>query len=338
MSREWKGAMVGAGFFAAFHAEAWQRIPGARISSMADLDADKARAFAERWRIERVYSDAAEMLDKEQPDFLDVVTGPGTHAGLTAMAAQRGIPVFCQKPMAPTWEECERMVEACDHAGVRLLIHENWRWQPWYREMRRIADSGALGRVFHYGFQMRTGDGRGEEPYTVQPYFRGMRRFLLFETVVHFLDTFRYLGGEMQSVYCATSRINPLIAGEDYAQVHVAFASGANGWIDANRISGPQIPETAFGVFRMEGDAGMIRMTPGGHLWLTRYGEAEHEHAFAVPRHGYKGDSVHATQSHLLECLRTGRPCESEGRDYLKTVRAVMACYASAETGQAVRL
>ncbi len=73
---------------------------------------------------------------------------------------------------------------------------------------------------------MRTGDSRGEEPYRVQPYFRRMRRFL--RNVAN------------QAIYRGRR-------------------------IDANRISGPQIPGTAFGEFRMEGGAGMIRMTPGGH-------------------------------------------------------------------------
>jgi predicted dehydrogenase len=61
-------------------------------------------------------------------------------------------------------------------------------------------------------------------------------------------------------------------------------------------------------------------------------------HLFEIPSQGYKGDSVRATQEHLLECLRSGQSSESDGRDYLKTVEAVFACYRSAETGQAIAL
>jgi hypothetical protein len=59
---------------------------------------------------------------------------------------------------------------------------------------------------------------------------------------------------------------------------------------------------------------------------------------FPISTAGYKGDSVFALQQHLLACLRADRPSESDGRDYLKTVQAVLACYRSAETGQAVTL
>ena len=52
----------------------------------------------------------------------------------TRMAAERGLPVICQKPMTPTLAEAEAMLADCRAAGVPLFIHENWRWQPWYRE------------------------------------------------------------------------------------------------------------------------------------------------------------------------------------------------------------
>ena len=121
------------------------------------------------------------------------------------------------------------MVEGCARRGVRLLIHENWRWQPWYREAKCLMSQDRLGRVFHFGFRMRTGDGRGATPYLQQPYFRDMPRLLLYETAVHFLDTFRFLGGELESIFCQTNRINPAIQGEDYALVQVSFVERREG-------------------------------------------------------------------------------------------------------------
>lgn len=82
----------------------------------------------------------------------------------------------------------------------------------------------------------------------------------------------------------------------------------------------------------------MLRLSPDGWLWLTEYGQAEREHSFPTTAEGYKGDRVRATQEHLSGCLQSGQLSESEGRDYLKTVGAVFACYHSAETGQAIPL
>ena len=333
-----KGVLIGAGFFAQFQAEAWKRMAGGEIVAVVDAIPGKAQTLAEKYNVARVYESVDEALERERPDFVDIATRPESHVELTQKACSRGIHVICQKPMANTWDECLAMVEMCEKAKVRLLIHENWRWQPWYREARRLIEAGALGEMFQFSAQWRTGDGRGSEPYTVQPYFREMPKLLVHETLVHVLDTFRFLGGELASVYCQNRRVNPIIAGEDQSLISLTFCSGIPGLIDANRISGPATPAVAGNDMRIEGKRAMLRLTTDGRLWLSEYGQAEREHLFPTSSEGYKGDSVKATQEHLLDCLRSGKACESEGRDYLKTVEAVFACYRSAETGQVVRL
>lgn len=277
------------------------------------------------------------MLDRERPDFVDIATRPESHLALTRLAAQRSVHVICQKPMAPTWADCVAMCETCEAAKVRLLIHENWRWQPWYREAKRLLNRGAFGQVVQVSFFWRTGDGRGPEPYAVQPYFRQMPRLLVYETLVHLLDTFRFLFGEIQAVYCQNRRLNPVIAGEDQSLILLTFADGRLGLIDANRLNGPTPPPVALGSLVLEGEQATLRVSPDGQLWLTEPGEAEQRLPFDPPTAGYKGDSVFATQAHLLDCLRAGRPSESDGPDYLKTVALVEACYRSAATGARVR-
>jgi predicted dehydrogenase len=330
--------MIGAGRFAQFQAEAWRRVEGARIVAVADAAPGRAEEFAERFGIARAYRDAAEMLDRERPDFADVVTRPDSHLEIVRLAASRGVGVICQKPMAPSWEECVAMVKFCADANVRLLIHENWRWQPWYREVKRLLDLGAVGKPFYAGFVMRNSDGRGAEPYAAQPYFREMDRLLVYEMVVHFIDTFRFLLGEFTGVFCRMGRVNPNVKGEDYTLIHLDFENGARGLIDANRISGPARREPISEELTVEGDRGKIRLARDRRIWLDEYGDAEKPHDYAFPFEGYRGDSVRETQRHFISCLRTGERCESEGEDYLKTVAAVFACYDSVKTGQAVSL
>ena len=335
---ELKGVIIGAGFFAQFHAEAWARIDGMKIVALADPDLEKAQAFAEQWNIPNVYDNAEKMLQQEKPDFVDIITRPDSHLTLTQLAASFGANVICQKPMAPKWDECLMMVSTYKDAGVRLLMHENWRWQPWYREIKKLIEADTFGKIFHLGFHMRTGDGRGENPYTAQPYFKEMPRLFIYETGVHFLDTFRYLAGEISSLYCQTNRVNPFILGEDYATVNLTFTSNARGIIDANRIAGPRVPEIAFGTFSLEGERASLRMTPQGDLWINIYDQPEFLHSYHKPTIGYKGDSIFALQEHFVDCLLSGAGCESEGEEYLKTVKAVLACYESAEQNRVVNL
>lgn len=333
-----RGVMIGGGRFARFHAEAWRRVEGAQIVAIADTAPGRAEEFSERFGIARGYHDAAEMLERERPDFVDVVIRPDSHLEIVRLAAGLGASVICQKPMSPSWEDCMAMVNVCAGANVRLLIHENWRWQPWYREVKRLLDQGAVGTPFYAGFVMRNSDGRGAEPYPAQPYFREMERLLVYEMVVHFIDTFRYLLGEFTNAFCRMGRVNTAIKGEDYTMIHFDFENGARGLIDANRISGPARREPISEELIIEGDRGKIRLARDCRIWLDEYGDVERTHDYGFPAEGYRGDSVLAAQRHFISCLRNGEACESEGKDYLKTMAAVFACYDSAETGQSVSL
>jgi predicted dehydrogenase len=340
-----KGAMICAGYFAQFHAEGWRRIPEAQLVAVADPAVGKAAEFAARWAIPRAYQSVSEMLDAERPEFVDIVTRPETHLELVTMAAERGIHVICQKPMAPTWDESVAMCEIAERNNVRLLIHENWRWQPWYREAKRLIEAGRLGSCFQISFFWRTGDGRGPEPYRLQPYFRTMPRLLVYETLVHLLDTFRYLFGEVASLTCQNRRINPAIIGEDQSLIQLEFIDKRLGLIDGNRITGPNPTGPAMGTMLIEGGRAVLRITPDGEICLTDLSTgnpsaapSEINHDFMPPTTGYKGDSVLATQFHLLNSLRTGQPSESEGRDYLRTVALVEACYRSVAEGTTVRV
>src|SRR5438876_11916742 len=135
------GGIVGCGFFAQFHIEGWRRIPQVELAAAADPDLERARQAAPR-----AYATAQQMLDAERLDFVDIATRPESHAALVRLAASRKIPVICQKPMAPGWADAVAMVEAAEAAGIPLMIHENWRWQPWYRAAKNSIERGDVGQ------------------------------------------------------------------------------------------------------------------------------------------------------------------------------------------------
>src|SRR5215813_14070842 len=99
------------------------------------------------------------------------------------------------------------MVEVAERADSRLMIHENWRWQPWYREAAQIIATGRLGAPLSYSFRTRKRDGLGPAPYQQQPYFAEMPRLLIHETLVHHIDTARFLFGPIASISAQKRRI-----------------------------------------------------------------------------------------------------------------------------------
>ena len=330
-----RGVAVGAGYFAQFHYDAWERLGG--LVALCDTDLDKAKATAKQYNIPNVYTDVATMLDATKPDFLDIITPPTSHLPLVRLAAEHGIAVLCQKPLAPTLAEAEALVEVAEKAPLRLMVHENFRFQPWHREIKRQLESGVIGQLQSLTIRTRLGDGWQDDAYLArQPYFRTMPRLLIFETGVHFLDLMRFFGGELSRVSAWLHQRNPDIAGEDSGLVIAELARGARATWDADRYAEPldtHDPRLTFGEFLLEGSSGRLRLETSGRLTRKVLGQPEEEISYPWEPRGFAGDSVHATLTHFLDALNSSSPFETEGRDYLTTLTTQEAVYRAAETG-----
>jgi len=329
--------VIGAGFFSRIQMAEWLRLRDrCEIVAVCDTDAARVQAFAHEFGIPRTYSDPSRMLDAENPDFADIVTRPDTHLALSQLAFERGIHVLCQKPFAPTLAEAQQMVEGADAAGVRLMVNENWRWQAWYREIKRRLDAGEIGAVKNVVWMHSNSDGLLDPPYPNQPYFAQYPRLIIYETLVHFLDSACYLFGRPESLRAYTKRINPRIAGEDSAQIRLFWPNGRRCWIAATRCGEVFENNVAMARLRIDGEHGTISMLGDGSLW-SGSGELKRID-WEPPTAGYKGDSAYATQKHFLDGLNSGAEFETSGREYLFTVRMVEASYESAATRATLQL
>ncbi|HSE77471.1 MAG TPA: Gfo/Idh/MocA family oxidoreductase [Alphaproteobacteria bacterium] len=337
MSRTIKVAVVGAGYFSQFHFDAWRRIPDVEVVAICDAKIARAQARQVDFPGADVFADATKMLDRARPDLLDIVTPPETHFELVALGAARGAAMICQKPLAPTYGEAERIVETAERAGVLLVAHENFRFMPWYREASRLLREGALGRPLAISFRLRPGDGQGPQAYLDrQPYFQQMRRFLIHETAIHFIDTFRYLMGEVSGVFARLRRINPAIAGEDAGYVLFEFASGAAGMFDGNRHVDHRARDMrlTMGTMLLEGANAVLRLDGDGRLWLKPRGGEERAHPCEWMRLGFGGDCVRALQAHVVAHLRGSQGIENDGRSYLRNIAIEEAVYRSHAEGR----
>lgn len=336
-----KGVAMGAGYFSHFQYEAWSRIPEVEIVAIYNRTEEKARDVMEKYGVASYYGDWREMIDRECPDFVDIITPPETHEEMCAYAASRGVHIICQKPLAPSLEASRRIVEAAQAAGVRFMVHENWRWQPWYREIKRIQSLGTVGEFTHIHFLMRMGDGWGANAYLDrQPFFREYPRLLVYETGVHFIDTFRYLLGEITQVYAQLRRLNPVIRGEETGQIFLRFESSATAIWDSNRYNEVESPSPryTFGQMRIDALGGHIILDTEANLRIKQLGQPGYDVDYPHRNLNFSGDCVHTLQQHFVDCMHTGNPFESSGEDYLRTLAVVDAIYESAKRGEVVRL
>ena len=338
-----KGVCIGAGYFSHFQYEAWNRIPEVEITAYCNRDRERSAEIASSFDIPNHYDNYLEMLDKEKPDFVDIITPPSSHLEMCSEAGRRGIHIICQKPLAPSEQEARQIVETAREHGVRLMVHENFRFQPWHRKIKQLILNGAVGdRLHSLHFRTRTGDGWGEQAYIPrQPYFREYPRLLVYETGVHFIDTFRYLAGEVTRVSAWLRRLNPVIKGEDCGLLVFEFENGAIGQWDANRFNEPPSGTNArytFGEFLVEGNAGSLRLNTDGTIQCQKLGEESVRVDYEHQAVGFAGDCVYTTQRHFVDCLLADLPFETSGEDYLKTIRVQEAVYQASQSGLPVEV
>lgn len=336
-------ATIGAGYFSQFHHEAWAGMDEVDLVAVCDQDADKARAFAERWRIPATYTDAGEMLEVEKPDLLDIIAPPAAHLELIRLAAERGVPTaICQKAFCRSLAEAQEATRIAEDANLRLIVHENFRFEPWHGEVKRRIEDGLVGELYQIGFRLRPGDGQGPRAYLDrQPYFQKMERFLIHETAIHLIDVFRFFLGEVATVTARLAQLNPAIAGEDAGYVIYEFQSGARALFDGNRLVDHPADNRrlTMGEMLVEGSAGVVRLDGYARLFHRAMGDnEERELAYEWSNTGFAGDSVLHLQRHVVEHLRRGTPAMNTAREYLANLRVEEAVYESASTGRTVEL
>jgi predicted dehydrogenase len=328
-----RGGLVGCGYISQEQLAAWRNVAGAEIVAVCDLEVDKARQRAQAFGIPAAYADYDRMLAEQALDFVDLATRPDTHLELVRAAAASGRHVLCQKPVAGDLEQARAMIAACEAAGVCFMVNENFRFQAWFRRLKALLDSGALGTPHLARFHGRWRATLPAPDFNGQPYFQAMPRLIVYELGVHYLDTARYLFGEAESVYARLQRVSAHIAGEDLALLCVNF-DGLTCVVDTNWFA---VPEPAprgvtMGTLVVEGAAATAVLSGDGKLTLHTGGEAQ---AWSFPADTAAQGFV-AAQQHFVDCVRAGATPETDGWQTLRTMALVFAAYRSAQEERVV--
>ena len=330
-------AVVGAGYFGQFHLDAWGRMEDVALAGLCERDPGRAEEMRAAYPGLRCFDDAVAMVEAVRPDIVDITAPPPAHLDLIRALSPHVGHIVCQKPFCGGLEGARQAIAIADANGCRLAVHENVRYQPWYREAKRLMEAGAIGDPYQITFRLRPGDGQGPDAYLErQPYFQQMPRFLVHETAIHWIDTFRYLMGDIRDVSAHLRRLNPAIAGEDAALILFNFENGARGLFDGNRLSDHAATNRrlTMGEMWIEGSGGTVRLDGEARLWLRPFGTNEEvAQPFEWHDHLFGGDCVYLTSRATLEAWRRGEEPETAAAHYLRNQEIVETIYARAKAG-----
>lgn len=332
--------VVGCGFWAYYQARAWMEIPEVKIAAVCDEDKTKATGLAKMLGVDRVHSDVDAMLTESPCDFVDVVSSPESHAEIVFKVADKGIPVVCQKPMAPNLETAVKMVGYCQVRHVPFYIHENFRWQAPMVRIKQLLDGGEIGVPFKARIFFNT-----RFPVLKnQPALATMERMIIADLGVHLFDLVRFFFGEAKSVFCKTSRVEQNIKGEDVANAFIETRSGVQCLVElswASYVEEESFPQTLVSI---DGSKGSITLAKDCRITLVGPERIE-KMIVPIPRYSWVNPDYEIVHSSLVACNNdllnaiTGRG-ESHNRadKNLETLKLVYAAYESAGSGEAVNL
>jgi predicted dehydrogenase len=368
--------MLGYAFMGKAHSNALKKLPYMmyppvaipRLVGIAGRNKEATQEAARRYGYHRAYTSWKRMLENDTIHVFDNGGPNDIHEKPCVLAAEAGKHVFCEKPLARTAEEAHRMLEAAEKAGVKHMVAFNYRFVPAIVQARKIIESGALGRIFHFRAVYL-------QEWIIDPNFPKIWRLdkkvagsgSLGDLGSHIIDLARFLVGEPTQVMAMTKTFieeRPLPDGSGTGKVDVddafislfEFENGAIGTFEATRFAQGHKNSN---VWEINGENGSIRFN------LERMNELEVYWANEEPRESRGFHSVLISESyhpywtnwwphghiigwehtfvhefhHFFDAIVNNKPVEPYGATFVDGYRNAVICDAigkAARTGRAV--
>jgi predicted dehydrogenase len=290
------------------HAEGYKASPDAQIVALADINLDNARAFQAEHGGERVYADYRAMLAQEKLDIVSISTWPHLHAPMVIDCAQAGVKaVHCEKPMAPTYGEAVRMLQACERNGVQLTFNHQRRFGAPYRRAKELLKAGWIG-------DLQRLEGACPNLFDWGTHWFDMLFFYNDETPVEWVI------GQLDAR--ESHRVFGVLI-EGHGLSHFRFRNGVDGLL----ITG----HGARGLSnRLIGSDGQIEVGHSPDAPLRIWGKGDSGWQVVAVDEGLHGmDYVTRGVLDLIDALKTGREPELSGRRALQATELIFATYES---------
>ncbi|NKQ36451.1 MAG: Gfo/Idh/MocA family oxidoreductase [Chloroflexi bacterium] len=322
--------------FAHLHAEAYihnlRAIPGVEMIGIADEDLERGQHFANLFDA-RLFP-SYEALLGEQPDGVLVCSENSRHRSLVEMAAQAGIHVLCEKPLATTLPDAQAMIDACRDAGVILMTAFPMRFSAPIRQLKEQLAAGTLGQVYCFNTT-----NQGQMPIAHRRWFVDKELAgggAMMDHIVHLADILRwYLSGEVTSVYAQSNHIlhADAVDVETGGLIMLTFADGTFASIDSSWSKPLNYPTWGGLTMELISERGLTIVDAFSQN-LNIYRQEPPQHAWAY----WGSDANQAMIAEFVAAIREGRRPLVTGEDGYKALEITLAAYESAASGQPVAL
>jgi glucose-fructose oxidoreductase len=332
--RKARYAIVGLGHIAQVAVlPAFANAQNSELVALVSSNDDKLAELSARYDVQHAvhYDDYDQLLTDGIVDAVYIALPNHLHHDYTIRAAERGVHVLCEKPMAVTEDECRDMIETCDEHDVRLMIAYRLHFEEGNMEAVRLARDGALGepRLFHSIFaqDVKPGDVR------LYPLHQGGGP--VYDMGVYCINAARYLFRDEPIEVTAFTGTRPDERFEDVEEMTSAMLRFSEDRLASFTVS---FGAVRIATFELVGTAGRLWMEPAYHYATESTLHVEIESAQPRQDRYPKRDQFGPQLIHFSDCILNNRKPEPDGWEGLADIRVVEAIYQSARSGESVRL
>ena len=340
-ARRVRVGIIGCGRIAGSHFQAIQRLRDEfELVAVCDTDPKVLERHQGQFGVP-AFDNLRGLLEESSADVVALCTPSGLHPQQTILAAQRGVHVVTEKPMATRWRDGLDMVKACDDAGVRLFVVKQNRSNSTLRLLKRAIDEKRFGRIHMVSVNVYWA--RPQEYYDSAKW-RGTWELdggAFMNQASHYIDLLDWLIGPVADVHAMTGTLARDIEVEDTGVMNVRWRNGALGSVAVTMLTYPRNLEGSITVL---GDGGTARIGGIAVNQVQHWEFAEsRDYDTLVADASYQTSSVYGYGHQLYyqnvaDVLRGSAEPETDGREGLKSLEILIAAYLSARDGRTVSL
>lgn len=349
-----KVGIIGTGNISVCHMEGYKALEHVDVVAVCDINEEKVKAYAKKYDVPNYFTDYNDLLAMEELDAVSVTTWNNSHASISIAAMQAGKNVLCEKPLAMNTEEAVEMVRVSHETQQLLMVGFVRRFETNAGYIKEAVDKGELGDIYYAktGYMRKWGNPGG--------WFCDKKRSgggPVIDIGVHVIDLIRYLTGKPKAVSVTASTFNhlgmkenmkgvekytssdynpdePICDVEDAATALIKFDNGMTLAIETSWVL--HMKEN-YNYLMLYGDKAGVKMEPE----LEFYKERDNYYINESPVISNKNDfnSIFKRETaHFIDCVGEGVPCLNPGEDGVEIMKILDAIYASAESGNEIKL
>ena len=212
---------------------AFNEVEGSQVVAVMSRSENKARSYAERHHIRKWYTDAQELIDDPDVNAIYIATPPSSHATFAIMAMRAGKPVYVEKPLAASYNDCIRINRISEQTGVPCFVAYYRRYLPYFQKVKEIIQNGTIGKVINvqlrFSVPPRDLDYKNEKelPWRLQPDIAGGGYF--YDLAPHQIDLLQNIFGVITRAHGYPANRAHLYKAEDTVSACFFFENGVTG-------------------------------------------------------------------------------------------------------------